>query len=126
MPIPSLAETNTGSISSFPRSWDMALLVLPRQQKVNRFVNDGTMAKLCSMACKHVLLFVLPLPELHLLKELHLHKQLRTRNFVGKIDMPRRIYEVEHVITNMQSNWMAFNGDPTFAFQIHTIKHLFL
>ena len=55
----------------------------------------------------------------------------RARNFVGKIDMPRRIEQVQPVFFArlcgvLHRYRVRFDRDPAFAFQIHRIEQLIL
>jgi hypothetical protein len=55
----------------------------------------------------------------------------RTRNFVGEIDVPRCIEQIQPVFfarlrTVLHRYWVRFDRDPAFAFQIHGIEQLIL
>ena len=55
----------------------------------------------------------------------------RTGNFVGKIDMPRRVREIEAIFLPVlrgvaHRHRMRLDRDPAFAFQIHRIEQLIL
>ena len=55
----------------------------------------------------------------------------RARNFVGKIDVSRRVDQIQPICVSifrgvMEPNAFGFDGDAALALQVHGVEHLLM
>ena len=45
-------------------------------------------------------------------------------DFIGEVDVPRRVHQIEDMAFPFQTHRLRLDGDPPLLFNLHVIKHL--